>query len=274
MAGERQIGQHLHPACAVEFDGRLAGQIPAQGAGRDPGRPHLACRFDAPDGAVGVLDGDAVAVDVGHHRPELDFDAHLFQPRGGSLAELVAERRQHRGGGVEQDDPCPGGVDVTEGALQGVIGQFRDLAGHLDAGGPGADDGEREQLFPAAPDRLDRSAASNALRMRPRSSSASSMGLHARREFGELVVAEVGLPGPGRDDQAVVGGFVAMTQEIRHNDFAAQVDMCHVTEEHLDVALSAQDDADGRCISPSEMMPVETDTRAAETGDGSCERST
>jgi hypothetical protein len=118
---------------------------------------------------------------------------------------------------------------VAEGALQGVISQFRDLAGHLDAGRSGADDGEREQLFPplrvVGPfGRLE--CAQDASPQFQRVVD----GLHARREFGELVIAEVGLPGPSRDDQAVVGGFVAMTQEFRHNDFAAQVDMCHVTE--------------------------------------------
>ncbi len=179
------------------------------------------------------------------HRAELNFDAHLFQPRGGPLAELVAKWRQHRGGGVEQDDAGPGGVDVAEGALQGVIGQFGDLAGHLDAGRSGTDDGEREQLFPPLRIVGPFGRFECAEDASPQFQCVVD-GLHTRGEFGELVVAEVGLPGTGSDDQAVVGGFVAMAQQVRHNDFPGQVDMCDVTEQHLDVALSAQDHAGGR----------------------------
>ena len=47
------------------------------------------------------------------------------------------------------------------------------------------------------------SAASNAPRIRPRSSKRVVDGLHARREGGEVVVAEVGLLRAGGDDEAV-----------------------------------------------------------------------
>ena len=72
------------------------------------------------------------------------------------------------------------------------------------------------------------------------------MDLHAGGELGELVVAEVGLPGPGGDDQAVVGGLVGMAQQVRHHDLAGQVDVRDIAEQHLDVALLAQDHAGGR----------------------------
>ena len=51
------------------------------------------------------LTRDAVAVDVGDHRAELDLDAHLLQPGLRLLAELLAHRWQHRGRGIEQDHP-------------------------------------------------------------------------------------------------------------------------------------------------------------------------
>ena len=153
----------------------LIGQICLPSGLADTPADHtLVAAFDAAGGAVGVLDGDAVAVDVGDHRVELDLDAHLLQPGLRLLAELLAHRRQHRGRGVEQDHPRLGGVDVPERALEGVVGELGDLPGHLDAGRTGADDDERQQLL-APTGSLDRSACSNAPRMRPRSSSASSI---------------------------------------------------------------------------------------------------
>ena len=129
---------------------------------------------------------------------------------------------------------------MAERAFQGVVGEFGDLAGHLDAGRSGADDGERQQLLP--PLRI-----VGPFRRFERAQDASPQfqrvvdGLHAGREFGEMVVAEVGLAGPGSDDQAVVGGFVAVAEQLRHNELAGQVDMRDVTEQHLDVVLTAQD---------------------------------
>ena len=126
-----------------------------------------------------------------------------------------------------------------------VVGQFGDLPGHLHAGGPGADDGERQQL--PAPlrivgplGRLERAQDAAAQLQRVVD------GFHAGGELGELVVAEVGLPGAGGHDQAVVGGVVGMTEQVRHDDLAGQVDMRDIAEQHLDVALPAQDDAGGR----------------------------
>lgn len=116
--------------------------LPAQPTGRNPGRPDLAGRLDAPDGAVGVLDGDAVAVDVGDHRTQLDFHAQLLQPGSRPLTELCAHRWQHRRGGVKQNHPRLGRVDVPECALQRVLGQLGDLSGHFNTGGASPDNGE------------------------------------------------------------------------------------------------------------------------------------
>lgn len=41
-----------------------------------------------------------------------------FQSRGGLAAQLLAHRRQDGRGGVEQDHPSLGGVDVTETTLR------------------------------------------------------------------------------------------------------------------------------------------------------------
>ena len=128
----------------------------------------------------------------------------IFSSRALRLqAELLAHRRQHRGRGVEQDHPGLGGVDVPERALEGVVGQFRDLPGHLDTGGAGADDDERQQLLAAF-----RVAGPLGLLERTEDPAAQFQRvvdrLHAGRELGEVVVAEVGLAGARGDDQAVV----------------------------------------------------------------------
>ena len=38
--------------------------------------------------------------------------------------------------------------------------------------------------------------------------------LHARRELREMVVTEIGLARPGRDDQAVVRRLIAQTERL------------------------------------------------------------
>ncbi len=125
-------------------------------------------------------------------------------------------------------------------AFQGVVGEFGDLAGHFDAGGSGADDGERQQLLPplgiVGPlGRLERAHDATAQLQRVVD------GLHAGREFGEMVVAEVRLAGAGSDDQAVVRRFVAVAEQLRDDELDRQVDVRDVTEQDLDIALIAQD---------------------------------
>ena len=201
MAGNRQIGQHLDPPCAIHLGGGLIGHRLPSGLADTPADHTLVARLDTASGAVGVLDRDAVAVDVGDHGVELDLDAHLLQPRLRLLAELLAHRRQHRGCGVEQDHPGLGRVDVPERALEGVVGELGDLAGHFHSGRTGADDDEGQQLFPAG-----RIAGPLGLLERAEDAAAQFQrvvdGLHTGRELGEMVVAEVGLTGAGRDDQA------------------------------------------------------------------------
>ncbi|SKP19132.1 Uncharacterised protein [Mycobacteroides abscessus subsp. bolletii] len=93
---------------------------------------------------------------------------------------------------------------MTEGALEGLVGQLGDLSGHLHTGRAGPDHGEGHQL--AAPDRVAGTfglfeCAENA----PAQFQGIIDGLHARGPFGEMVVSEVGLARSGRHDQAVIG---------------------------------------------------------------------
>jgi hypothetical protein len=65
--------------------------------------------------------------------------------------------------------------------------------------------------------------------------------LHARGELGELVVAEVGLPGTGGDDQLVVLQHRRPAQHAGGDRAGGQVDVGDLTEHHAGVVLVAQD---------------------------------
>ena len=240
VPGNGEIGQDLDPAGPVDLGAALVGDHFGQRAGRHPGRPHLGGALDAPRPAVAVLHVDPVAIDSGDHRAQLDLHAEFLQPRGRLAAELLAHRRQHRGSRVEQDHPGPGGVDAAEGALEGVVGEFGDLAGHLHAGRSGADDDEGQQFRPAL-----RVAGTLGLLEGSQDASAQLQGvvdgLHTGRPLGEIVVAEVGLAGAGGDDQGVVRRPVGVTQQHRVDGPVLQVDMSHLTQQHLAVLVLAQD---------------------------------
>ena len=96
VAGQGEVGLHGDPAGAVDLGAGLLAEHPAQRAGLHAGGPDLGGRVDPADLPVGVLDLDAVGVDVGDHRAELDLDADLVELAAGASAELLAERGQHR----------------------------------------------------------------------------------------------------------------------------------------------------------------------------------
>ena len=240
VARNRQVRADLHTSRAVQFDTRLLGQVLTQGARGHARRPHLAPGFDALHGAVGMLDGQAIAVHVGDHGAQLDFNAELLQALACLLSQLRAEGRQHSCRGIEQDDPRIGRVDVPEGALEGLVGQFGDLPGHFDAGRTGTHHGEGHEL--AAPDGI-----AGALGLFEGTQNATAQlesvvnGLHARRPLGEVVVSEVRLTRTGGDDQAVVGRGVVVSQQRGVDHLILQVDARHIAENDLGVVLVLQD---------------------------------
>ena len=102
---------------------------------------------------------------------------------------------------------------MAEFAFERLGGQLGDLARQLHPGRTTTDDGERQQLLPegriAAPfGQLERAedAPAHFERIVDR--------LHARRELGEMVVTEIGLARPGRDDQAVVRRLIALPEQL------------------------------------------------------------
>ena len=134
---------------------------------------------------------------------------------------------------------------MAERTFESVVGEFGDLPGHLDAGGSGPDDGERQQL-------LTPRGITGALGLFERAKDAAAQlqcvidRLHAGRPLREMVVAEVGLAGPRRDDQAVVRRDIGMAEQLRLDGLVDQIDMRHVAQQHLRVLLVAQDDPGGR----------------------------
>ena len=246
MAGDGEVGEHLHPAGAVEFDARLLGELLAERAGLYAGRPHLALRLDAAGGAVLLLDDQAVVVDVDDHRVQLDLDAHALEAGRGLATELRAERRQDGRRGVEQDHPGLGRVDVAERALEGLVAHLGDLAGQLDTGGAGADDHEGQQLGALG-------GVVGQLGLLEGAQDPTAQfecvvdGLHAGRVLGEVIVAEVRLIGAGGDDEVVVRGDRDALEQAGGDGLGLEVDVVHVTHEDGGVLLLAQHHAGGRC---------------------------
>ena len=230
VPGEGQVRQHRDPAGAVDLGAGLLAEHPAQRAGLDAGGPDLGGGVDAADLPVGVLDLDAVGVDVGDHRAELHLDAGLVELPAGAPAELLAEGGQHVGGGVEQDDAGGGGVDAAEVAAQGAAGELGDLPGHLHAGGAGADDDEGQQP-------VDLGLVLGELGQLEGAEDAAAQlegvvdALHAGGELGEPVVAEVGLPGAGGDDQLVVGVHGGPAEDLRGDRAGGEVDVGDLAEQ-------------------------------------------
>ena len=87
-----------------------------------------------------------------------------FSPNGGSTCGAASSRIA----GVA-------GVDRAEVAREGAVRQLGDLAGHLHPGRAGSDHDERQQVVDFSPRIAPSSAISNAPKIRPRSSRASSM---------------------------------------------------------------------------------------------------
>ena len=241
-----EVGLHDHPSGTVGFGSvGLLGDHLAQRAGRNAGRPHLARAIDPAFAAVLLLDRDALVVDGGHHRVELDLDIHLFQPPLCDETQLLAHRRQYRRRGVEQDDPAVAGRDGPECPGQGALGQLDDLAGQLDTGGSGPDHDEREAALPLGRVGGDLGGLKRAEDATPQLEGVVD-ALHAGREGGVVVVAEVGLLGAGGHDEAVVGRHRLHAHQVRRDRLRRQVDRVDLAPQHPDVLLLAQDQPGGR----------------------------
>ena len=218
--------------------------------------PHSKRPF-CPSAALGV---DPERIDAHDAPAHAQLDAHLLELLGGSLAQAVTEVGQRLLPAVDQEDPDGGGVDVAEVAGQAAGGQLADLPGQLHTGRPAADDGEghEEALLGRVGPRLgDLEGAEDP----PPELHGVIDGLHPRCDHGEFVVAEVGLAGAGRHDQAVVGivGGIARDGlgvhdpllevepgDLRQDDLDVLVAAHHVTQHRRD--LTRREDARGHLV--------------------------
>ena len=98
----------------------------------------------------------------------------------------------------------PARADRPEVPGQGPPGELGDLAGHLHAGRAGAHDHEGEQVVDVLAARGPELGHLEGAEDPPAQLQRVVDGLQARRELGEVVVAEVRLAGTRCHDQAVV----------------------------------------------------------------------
>ena len=160
--------------------------------------------------------------------------------------QLRAKGRQRGAAAVEQQHPRLLRLSLAVLGAQRLGGELPDLAGQLNAGRARPDEGERQ---PAAAfggivgglGHLERAehAAADGQHVRDR--------LHARCELGELVVPEIGLPHPGRDDEVVVPEFdLAAPGPDGDHAAAVRIDAGHLGHDALDVLVLLEHAAQGR----------------------------
>src|SRR5262245_42211230 len=126
-------------------------------------------------------------------------------------------------------------VDGAEVGGKGAVGEFGDGAGHLDAGGAGADDNEGEEASSGVCILLQFSALEG-----EEDAFAELGGVLERFEAGgeplPRIIAEIGVAGAGGEDEIVVIELVA----IEHDVPLCSVDAGDSAEEHFGILLLAQ----------------------------------
>ena len=120
---------------------------------------------------------------------------------------------------------------------QGIVGDLAERPGQLDAGGPAAHDDEGEPLalyrrvaFPLGRFEGEQHAPTDLERVGDR--------LEPGRVGGPLLVAEVGMPDAGGDDEAVVCHPAAV---LEADATAGGIEVHGLAEQDLDVGLAAQE---------------------------------
>jgi hypothetical protein len=133
------------------------------------------------------------------------------------------------------------GVDVAEVARQREAAHLTQRARQLHAGGPAAHDHEGEERALSRRVALDLRAFVGGEHAPP-DLRRLLQGLEARRELLPLVVAEVEVAGPGREDQVVVGERPGVGEHAP----AFEVHAADLLLSHARVGAARQQAADGR----------------------------
>jgi hypothetical protein len=212
--------------------GELAGE-----AGRgDAGSPNDGAGGDPLAVPVSALERHPGGVDPDHGAAGEDGYAEALQRPLGLRRERGWEARQHTIGGLDENDAGAAGIDGAEVAPQGVARQLGDLAGHLDAGGTGADDDEREPRVPCLCVRLALGGFTGG-----EEAAANRECTLERLDLGgvhpPLLVAEVRVMRAAGDDQRVVAEPI----RCRHGRDGAQVQLTRI---EVEVGDLGQQDAD------------------------------
>ena len=195
---------------------------------------------------VRALHRDRLVVHVDGHRVLPDLDAHLLQALLRVALQLLRERGQHRRRALEQDDPRLLGVDRPVVPGQHGVRELGDLPGQLHPGRTGPDHDEGQPLGPFL--RVGGDLGHLELGQdRVPDVPGVLHGLHARGELGEVVLAEVGVGGAGGHHQGVVGQVHRATvRTVRPHDLRVQIEVVHVGQQGLGVALLLDHAAQGR----------------------------
>ena len=242
VPGQAEVRLDRDAAGAVLLGARGVRERGRQRGGGDAGGPDHGARRDPLRRAAAVLDRHAGVVDVDDGASQHGRDAKSAQRALGLGRQRRRESGEHAVGGLDEQDAAAAGIGGSEVAGQRVAGELGDLPGHLDAGGTGADDRERQPLAAPLGVFLELGGLERGQDLAAHGQRAFER-LHLCRVFAPLVVAEVGVVRAARDDQRVIGHRVRYRQIAdRPEDHLAplEVEAVDLGEQHAHVVVALE----------------------------------
>ena len=237
MGGYGEIGIHQDAALPVGGGPRSRRQFPAELRDRHASGPQDGPAFIAMNRVVRGFENHAAIVHPNHFHsaanPHAEPEQGLFRARG----QGFRVRRQHSGGAIQDDDARILGANGPEVAFEGVQRDFAQRAGEFHAGGPRADDYERQ---PGAALALVGGPLGGFERIEDLAADGRRLfhGFQARSACAPFLVAVVGAFGACGDDQGIVGESGAVAQ---NHELGGGIDVDRLPEQYPDVAPPAQD---------------------------------
>ena len=242
--GYGEVGRDLHPPRAIERCSEGSGE----GRGVDSGGPHHR------------LAGEPIAahlhsrgVDPRHQGARPDLHAEGLELSSRLVGKILGIGRQDPWPRLHENHPGGAGVDAPEVAAKRVPRDLRERSRHLHSGGSAPDDHEGEPAAALLVVRLalgplegEKGAAANLQGV--------VEGLEPGRETSPRLVAEVGVGGPGRHHQVIVGDL----RVGEHHAPALGVDRGDVGQENGRVPLPRRIRRIGAAISAGERPAVAT----------------
>ena len=188
-----------------------------------------------------VAELDEVRAEIGHARAGPNLDAQRDELLLGLARQLLGEGRQDARAGLDQDDPGRLRIEAAKVARQRAPGDLGQRARQLHAGGAAAD---HDECGPGAPrlGGVSSSAASNARRIRRRTSSASPIVLSPGAWAAQWSCPKYADVTPVARIEVVVDQMAALEQDPPFLD----LDALHARHEHGAVLLPPEQLADWR----------------------------